>query len=51
MSGSRALRTLAESIDWADKSPITWASLREKIEKAADLEENYEYEDRMGDDM
>lgn len=51
MSGSRALRALFDSIDWADQSPVTWQALREKIEKAAEHAENSEYEDYMGDDL
>lgn len=51
MSGSRALRSLLDSIDWADQSPVTWQGLREKLEKAIKNEEDNEYGDYMGEDM
>lgn len=34
-AASEALKVLADSIDWADQSPVTWVDLKEKIEKAA----------------
>lgn len=48
---ARSLRSLLDTIDWADQSPVTWQSLREKLEKAIKHEEDNEYLDQMGEDM
>jgi hypothetical protein len=48
---ARALQSLLDAIDWADQSPVTWQSLREKLEKAVKNEEYNEYSDSMGEDM
>lgn len=42
---TKVLRALASVIDWADRSPVTWADLQEKIEKAAKKLEEEEGEE------